>query len=79
MHGWAKAKDCRQREVDRQVERLIAEIRQVQRGLPPNPVLGSSAAESLLTKWVPDIVGRFALDLSAAERQRVTAARRQSL
>ena len=55
--GWCRQKDCRQREVSRQVERLTAEIISVQRALPARPLLGSLAAETLLGKWVPDIVG----------------------
>ena len=56
LHGWSKATECRQREVDRQVVRLTQELRVAQEGLPSRPLLGSLPAQKLLDKWVPDIV-----------------------
>ena len=49
--GWARAKECRGRELARQVERLLAEIVIAQEGFPSRPLLGSTAAEALLAKW----------------------------
>jgi len=58
--GWSKAKECREREVQRQVERLTAEIGRLHGARPARPLLGSAAADLLLSKWVPDVVGRLA-------------------
>ena len=60
LHGWARAKECRQREIDRQVGGLEADLRRAQSGQPAKPLLGSEAAHRLLAKWVPGIVGSLA-------------------
>ena len=57
--GWAKSKDCRLREVQRQVDRVTQELKAAQTGLDERPLLGSAAAEHLLHKWVPDIFGQL--------------------
>ena len=59
--GWARQKECRLREVDRQVQRITQEITAEQAGIANRPLLGSVAAEKLMAKWVPDIVSSFAL------------------
>jgi len=57
--GWARAKECRLREVNRQVERFVVHIREAHatHDLPlQTPLLGNVAAHGLLVKWTPDVV-----------------------
>ena len=57
--GWARAKDCRLREVARQAERFIADLKDAHSehgiALQP-PLLGSMPGHDLLVKWTPDVV-----------------------
>ena len=69
--GWAEQKDCRLREVNRQVDRLLLSIRRahVTHMVPlQRPLLGSDQAHALLQNWTPDIVQRVLADAQAAER-----------
>jgi hypothetical protein len=57
--GWARAKNCRLREVARQVERLVVDLRtgHGDHDLPlQEPLLGSTQAHRLLVTWTPDAV-----------------------
>jgi hypothetical protein len=57
--GWAKAKDCRLREVIRQFDRFVVDLRRAHqdRGLAlVSPMLGNMAAHQLLQKWSPDAI-----------------------
>jgi hypothetical protein len=70
--GWAKQKDCRLREVNRQAERLASNIKREHVGhMAPLqvPLLGSGQAHALVQKWTLDIVQQLLGDASAAERQ----------
>ena len=54
MGGWAEQKECRQREVGKQVRCLVRDLLDT---VPPaNPLLGSVFAHRLLESWVPDVV-----------------------
>ena len=60
--GWARAKPCRQREVERQVERLMADVRQahdLHEVALCNPLFASAPAHRLMARWVPDIVSQL--------------------
>ena len=57
--GWARAKECRLREVQRQLERFVSDLKaaHVQHSLPlAFPLLGSERGHTLLNKWVPDAI-----------------------
>jgi hypothetical protein len=57
--GWARQKECRLREVNRQVERFVVNIREAHtiHDIPlQKPLLGNVAAHGLLVKWTPDVV-----------------------
>ena len=57
--GWARAKECRAREVQSQVDRLIADLRDahVQEGLAlVKPLLASVSGHQLLVRWSSDVV-----------------------
>jgi hypothetical protein len=61
LHGWARAKDCRLRDVARQMDRFVIDLRTAhQEHNEPLavPLLGSTAAHELLLKWAPDAVTR---------------------
>jgi hypothetical protein len=67
--GWAKQKDSRLREVNRQAERLMLNIKSehVSHMLPLQvPLLGSDHAHALLQQWTHDIVQHLLGDASAA-------------
>ena len=70
--GWAKQKDCRLRELNRQADRLVLNIRSehVSHMVPLHvPLLGPDQAHALLQQWTPDIVQHLLGDASVAERQ----------
>ena len=70
--GWAKQKDCRLREVNRQSERLGLKIRSdhLRHMVPLQvPLLGSPQAHALLEKWTLDIAHHLLGDVAAAGRQ----------
>ena len=70
--GWAKQKGCRLREVNRQAERLVLNIRseRLSHMVPLQaPLLGSEQAHALLPTWTLDIAQQLLGDASAAERQ----------
>lgn len=57
--GWAGRKDCRVTELARQRGRLKADLKAAHPVPAQRPLLQSLAAESLLRKWVPDIVAEM--------------------
>ena len=59
--GWARAKECRLREVNRQMDRFVIDLKLAHElhEIPLQPyLLGGSDAHALLQKWVPDAVSR---------------------
>ena len=57
--GWAREKDYRLREVTRQVQRFVTDLRSAHSDhhLPlQRPLLASDPAHNLLQKWTPDVV-----------------------
>ena len=57
--GWSRAKECRHREVCRQLDRFVADLKQahVEHGLPlRNPLLGNALAHKFLLQWTADAV-----------------------
>ena len=57
--GWARAKECRNREVLRQEARLVADLRRehVSRDIAlRQPLVGSAPAHTLFAKWTPEVV-----------------------
>lgn len=57
--GWATRKDCRVRELARQRGRLKSDLQAVHPAPTQRPLLQSPPGESLLLKWVPDIVAEM--------------------
>ena len=59
LEGWARRKEYRQREVQRQVAVLTTDIRRAHEEHELHlrePLLISAEAHSHLSKWVPDVV-----------------------
>ena len=57
--GWSKQKECRSREVGRQMERFVHDLRKAhsEHGLAVmKPLLGCPAAHDLLYQWTADAV-----------------------
>ena len=58
LGGWAKQRDGRLRELERQVARFEADLRAGQAKVEGLVLLGSAPAQALLEKWVPDVVAK---------------------
>ena len=57
--GWAAARDCRRRELDRQPARLEADLQGALGHHPSAPFFGCAPAHQLFARWVPDMVDRL--------------------
>ena len=58
LGGWAKEREGRLRELERQVARFESDLRAGQAKVGGRVLLGSEAAQALLQKWVPDVVAK---------------------
>ena len=58
LGGWAKQREGRLRELERQVARFEVDLRAGQAKLSGDLLLGSAQSQALLEKWVPDVVAK---------------------
>lgn len=58
LGGWAKQREGRLRELERQVSRFEIDLRAGQAKVPGDLLLGSVQSQTLLEKWVPDVVAK---------------------